>query len=201
MVGDQTPKKKKKEEERRLIACLGWGSLVWDPRELPVRGKWFRDGPFLPIEFARESDDGRMTLVFVSDTFPLVRSLWALMSTTNLARAREALRSREGVLKKNAERHIAHWSGGKVESPVVRRIAEWSKGLKIGTVIWTNLPPKFHKDERVPSVDEVVAHLDSLPHEKRKNAERYVRMTPRQIDTNYRRIIQARLGWTPIGEI
>lgn len=191
----------KRKKKPNVIACLGWGSLVWDPRESPIRGKWFCDGPFLPIEFARESDDGRLTLVLVPDTVPLVGSLWVPMSVIDLAAAREALRRRENVLEKNAHKHIAHWVGGKVEGHVVRRIAEWAQGLKIAAVIWTNLSPKFHEEERAPSVEEVVSHLDSLRHEKRRNAERYVRMTPRQIDTEYRRAIEARLGWTPMGEL
>ena len=74
-----------------LIACLGWGSLVWDPRKLPIRGTWFTDGPFLPIKLLAVSGDGRITLVLVPDTFPVVQSLWAAMSITVLDDAREVL--------------------------------------------------------------------------------------------------------------
>lgn len=83
-----------------LIGCLGWGSLVWNQRELPVRGPWFVDGPFLPIEFARLSNDERITLVLVEDR-PLVRSLWNVMDVAGLDDAREALRKREGIPQSN----------------------------------------------------------------------------------------------------
>ncbi len=74
-----------------IIACLGWGSLIWDTRTLPVRRQWFMDGPFAPVEFTRQSSDGRITLVIDRNAHP-VRLLWAQMATTDLAHARESLR-------------------------------------------------------------------------------------------------------------
>ena len=41
------------------IAILGWGSLVPDPRGLPIAGGWHQGGPILPIEFSRISKDGQ----------------------------------------------------------------------------------------------------------------------------------------------
>ena len=87
------------------IACLGWGSLVWDSRGLPVHKPWFMDGPLLPIEFVRQSEGGRITLVLVSN-LACVRSLWALMSVTDLAKAKEELADREGIKEKYISKYI-----------------------------------------------------------------------------------------------
>ena len=77
------------------IACIGWGSLIWNPRNLKIRQKWFEDGPLLPIEFARQSGDKRITLVIEEKSDP-IRTLWALMSVNDIKEAKESLRKREG---------------------------------------------------------------------------------------------------------
>src|SRR6266446_8766603 len=80
------------ESKNGAIACIGWGSLIWDSRDLPHRGSWQNDGPLLPVEFARESGgktDGpgeKITLVICPDT-PRVRTYWALLDVPDISRA------------------------------------------------------------------------------------------------------------------
>jgi hypothetical protein len=177
------------------IACLGWGSLVWDPRELPIQREWFADGPFVQVEFVRQSDDGRMTLVPEASA-PPVRSLWAVMDHTEIAVAREVLRKREGMSQKRAD-EILGWSRGEISPELIFDLPEWAASRSVEGVVWTALPSKFNGEERrTPAIKEVVEYLRRLTGSKRDNAERYIRRAPRQIDTPYRRGIEAELQWT-----
>ena len=178
------------------IACLGWGSLVWDPRELPIHRTWHQDGPFVRVEFSRQSNDGRITLV-LEKSASLVRSLWAVMDTPDVDVAREALRAREGINIKNLEAHIGKWSRGEDSPALTPDLPAWAAAHGIQHVIWTALPPKFSGAEQTPTQDQVVKYLGGLSGAQRDNAERYIRFTPKQIDTAYRRSIEAALQWTP----
>jgi hypothetical protein len=184
------------------IGCLGWGSLIWNPQGLPVRGIWFNDGPFLPIEFARQSKDGRMTLVLTSDAAP-VRSLWSLLSLDEVEEAKQRLAKREGISEGNIPKHIGVWpSASPTNEEWNQIIEEWATRINLDAVIWTNLPPKFAGAEQptAPPAEKVLAYLSQLSQEERARAEHYVRMTPRQIDTDYRRLFEEEFNWTPLGE-
>jgi hypothetical protein len=178
------------------IACLGWGSLVWDPRELPIQRHWFEDGPLVKVEFARQSKDQRITLVLEEDASP-VRSLWAVMGATDICDAREALGRREGLSQKNWRRDIGAWPNDQPPSTILG-LPEWAETRKIDCVVWTALRPKFNgKESKTPTEEDVVKHLRRLVGIERDVAEEYVRRAPRQIDTKYRRRIEAELNWTP----
>jgi hypothetical protein len=180
------------------IACLGWGSLVWDPRQLPIRREWFSDGPLLPIEFARKSNDGRVTLVLLEKA-PEVRSLWSLMSVTELPAAKEALAEREGSTSEDKTRNTGYWSaGGNSGGLRVDAIKKWAKLVGVEAVIWTSLAGNFNGAAQANLPDQVLPHIRGLSHEQRQNAERYVRRTPKQIDTEVRRKLERELGWLPM---
>jgi hypothetical protein len=102
------------------IAVLGWGSLIWERRHLPITGDWQRSGPVLPIEFSRISRSGEragcLTLVIHEQHGANVPTRFALSLRTNLDDAIADLRTREGSssdrigyanLVRNAEREYA----------------------------------------------------------------------------------------------
>jgi hypothetical protein len=183
------------QERGLLIACLGWGSLVWDPRNLPIRRKWFDDGPFAPVEFARQSRDGRITLVIDSDAAP-VRLLWAQMIPTNVEEAREALMKRENTDA------IEQWEPGDGVPENIPSLPVWMEAHGIEAAIWTALKPRYKEAGnndytwRRPTPEWVLDYLQKLTGSDRDRAEQYFRCAPPQIDTEYRRRVEATLGWT-----
>ncbi len=176
------------------IACLGWGSLIWDPRALPIRREWFKDGPFAPVEFTRQSFDGRMTLV-IDPSAGSIRVLWALMLPTDLQAAKEVLKDREGITG-DWQSRIGSWQRGDRAPRDIPDLPRWSEDRGLDAVVWTALGPKFDKQERSPSIDEVITYLRKLSGTARDHAKEYIERAPRQIHTDYRRQIEAALGWS-----
>jgi hypothetical protein len=178
------------------IACLGWGSLTWRPGNLPIRQPWRKDGPQVCVDFLRQSDSGLITLILDGSAAP-VTSLWAEMQTHDIGEAITSLRRRERIPLKDEKKSIGVWRPGDASPRLVPDLAEWAKRLDLNAVIWTNLGPKFDRVERLPSVDEVIGHLKGLTGQVLVKAEEYVRRAPVQVNTVYRRQIEAALGWTP----
>lgn len=180
------------------IAILGWGSLIWRPEGLPIQRKWFEDGPLIPVEFARQSSDGRVTLVICPDARP-VRALWTLMDITDLSGAAEALADREGISRKNVPKSIGQWEAGGPLPVAIPGLDEWAVSRTIDAVVWTDLPCKFENIIRKPTAEQVIEYLSGLVGARRDVAEEYVRRAPRQTDTDYRRLIEAKFGWSFLG--
>ena len=109
-----------------MIVRLGWGSLIWCQKTLPVAGAWQTDGPDLPVEFAREFRDKRITLV-ICDGVPASRTLWAILDVRTLDAARQALAAREGVKPANTKYSIGWWSPtGASEHLGTAAIGQWA---------------------------------------------------------------------------
>ncbi len=188
------------------IACLGWGSLIWDPLSLAIprtenrEDAWAEDGPELPVEYARESRRGRLTLVLLP-LVAVVPTLWTKFTLQSLAVARENLADREGIEPHHREEWIAHWVRGEGCVSQTQAIVEsWARDRDIDAVVWTDLPPKTGRHNGIaPSLQQALTFLKSRTGEEWKAAEEYIRKTPRQIRTAFRSVFEKELGWVPTG--
>lgn len=175
------------------IVILGWGSLIWQPKDLAFNKEfgWKQNGPILPIEFARISTNGRLTLV-ITEEGTEVTTLYALSNHHDLNEAILNLVVREGSGKKSIgyyyKNNNAFFS---INLNIKSNIEEWIKQTDFDAVIWTDLPEKLESKDPLE-------YLKSLTGNKSTLAEEYIRRTPTQIKTALRTKIEEELNWKPI---
>ncbi len=169
------------------IAVIGWGSLVWDPCELKLAdGRWHKDGPKLPVEFARVSQGDRLTLV-ITPGAGLQTTLWAYSACETLAEAKADLVEREKTREQYVGALRDGWEGANVTE---QGIARWLKGEGLDGVVWTALPPQAQNGaKRALTTEEAVDYVRSLEGDTFKLAKEYVENAPPQIDTPIRRAL------------
>lgn len=179
------------------IAVLGWGSLVWDPRGLPLEGDWQIGGPTLPIEFSHISRDCRLTLVIDPSNGVPVPTRHSLSTRDSLNDAISDLLAREETIRENIGyvclRQPAEHST--VHQPAAEIIRTWARKFAFDAAIWTDLAPNFHQktgDKFSPARAE--EYLRGLPRGAAFRAREYIVRAPAEVDTPVRRRLE-NTGW------
>jgi hypothetical protein len=179
------------------IAILGWGSLIWDPRELPREGTWQTDGPVLPIEFSRVSLDCRLTLVLDDDNGEPVPTRYVPSPRADINDAIRDLKEREATRTKrigyvDLVRQVDSHTLPK-QVAIHGRVAEWARARGFSAVVWTALPANFQNETGRPfSVRNAYDYLAALPRSARDRALKYIDNAPEEVSTPLRREIKAR---------
>ena len=184
------------------IAVVAWGSLIWCPGSLRNRTRWRRDGPRLPIEFARISKDGRLTLV-IHPGCEDQPTYWALSEFTSLDQARRNLSERENASFSDIHYLLRNGQAAETSPPeVIERMRDWlAQHTDLHTVLWTGLSSNWKKKRgRDFTPEDAVRYLGELKAARDQattiydRAREYVRNTPPNIQTAVRRAMLEQ-GW------
>lgn len=179
------------------IAVLGWGSLIWDMRNLRIAGVWKNGGPVLPIEFSRVSGDGRLTLVIDPLHGVSVTTRFAHSEFINLNDAIANLREREGTSAEkigfvNLVNNTESYYSRRQHHSACNSIRVWAQANDWQAVIWTALISNFESDGRPPfSTPAAVAYVNGLNGELKTRAFEYLQRAPEEVDTPIRRQLLA----------
>ncbi len=164
---------------------------------------WQKDGPILPIEFARISKDGRLTLV-ITENGTKVPVLFTLSNCHNLEEAVLNLAVREGSGRNSIGSYDKNKDTFSSKFLFKEEIKNWIRNTDFEAVIWTNLGENWNiKNDKGDIIRQIeperrIEYLKELKGNTSAIAEEYIRRTPIKINTDFRKKIEATLNWTPI---
>jgi hypothetical protein len=181
------------------IVILGWGSLINEPRDLPIVGDWQKDGPVLWIEFSRISRKGEragcLTLVIDERCESEVTTLHVLSPRTDLAQAVADLQEREGTSQDDIGFCVVA-AGRFAPNALSRhpksceRIRAWALEKGFDAVIWAAQSRRFKDALGIPfSPAAALNYLNGLPAPTKEKALQYIHDTPAQTMTPFRHLL------------
>lgn len=183
------------------IAVLGWGSLIWDRRDLMLAQTFKPNGPSLPVEFSRVSLDRRLTLVIDEahgtpcTTHVAASGCLDLDQAIDNLRRREGMPSADGIGFVDTREHTRGDTAWERHPRAVLAIEHWALRQGYAAVIWTALTSNFHEPDKAGRPFSVTAALDylaALNAERLARALQYFRNAPPEIRTPLRAAVDQR---------
>lgn len=194
------------------IGIIGWGSLLWKPGVLKIKEDIWHEGPYLPIEFARVSKDGRLTLVIDEGNYRNTEikksQTWVAESqSSSIEDARLNLQSREGLPEREDKREDKREDREDIGRVGITSknvcgisilIKEWLDGpentKKFTDLLWTNLKPKPPKNYEKWEYADRCSYLRDKQ-KSNKEIELYIRKAPPTVRTPIRVFAEKEFGW------
>ena len=177
------------------IAILAWDSLLVNSKDMFIE-KWRRNGPVLPLEFSRISEDGKLTVVIDCNGGANNKVFYTISKHQSIDNVIKEILSKEKINYENlGVLNVENKTGSPrifvYDKIIIDNITDWAKKNKIDTVIWIALGRKF-KDKigiRFSSLNALNYFL-SLDGKTEKLALYYLRRVPKQIKTPTRLLLE-----------
>ena len=188
------------------IAILGWGSLIWCPGSLRIRTLWRSDGPRLPIEFARISQDDRLTLVIHSPRLARSSDVLGFQRIRQPERrARQSQASGKDQVWRYSSRLRDGSGGAGAARETIQTLTEWiEQHPDVEAVVWTGLQSNWQEKRGCPfALQDAMNFLSALEAERDRakaaydRAREYMTNAPSAVDTPVRQAMRVR-GWHDI---
>jgi hypothetical protein len=168
-----------------------------------MAGSFQADGPWLPVEFSRVAQDGRVTLA-IDPVAPAIQTYSVRLSVSTLEDAVSGLGTREKILPERwadwiglQTRDLPECHSGETPPEVRETIAAWLAEKPLDAVVWTALPVRGPKGALGhPTLEVLLRHLSGLEGAALARAEEYIRRAPVATRTPRRACFEAELGWT-----